>query len=110
MKISFAKKSDEWNKVYTNTENEMRKQYFVLWNWSNEQSKLHIVQKNHKICVLLWAVYGTDAMYINHKSHQFEWLFEHLKIHFLEQVICIALNGQRKVFLSMISGMSGSGV
>ena len=90
-----------WVKQALYKRNEMRKQYCVLWNWSNEQSKLYIVQKKS---------YGTDAMNIKHKSDQFKWLFERLKIHFLEQVGCIAINGQRKVFLSMISGMLGSGV
>ena len=44
-------------------------------------------------------------MIIKHKSHQFELLFEHLKLHFLKQVGSLALNVQLKIFLCMISGM-----
>ena len=70
---------------------------------TDQMSKVNRILYKKKSC-------GTDAMNIEHKSHQLEWLFEHLKIHFLKQVGSIALKSQRMVFLSRISGMLGSGV
>ena len=79
--------------------------------WENNTAYFETDQMSKVNCILYKKKsYGTDAMNIKHKSDQFKWLFERLKIHFLEQVGCIAINGQRKVFLSRISGMLGSGV
>ena len=95
----------------------MRKQYCLLWNWSHEQNKLYIVQTNIKtvsfsklfIVLMQWtlSIISKDKLVIN------SWLFENLKLRFLEQFGCLALNnGQRKVLLltSMISGVWGSAV
>ena len=54
-RYTFAKTSDEWNKLYTNKmkwENNYTA-YFDTDQIETEQNKLYVVQKNHKNFVLL---------------------------------------------------------